>query len=151
MKLAEALILRADLQNRIQLLRTRLMQSATVQEGDAPPEDPATLLADVDSSITELQSLVARINATNATALLPDGRSLTQALAARDALKLRRSVLQSVVEATSLTGPRYSKSEVRFLRTVDVPALQRQLDALARELRELDTAIQATNWSLDLV
>ena len=68
MKLAEALILRADLQTRSSCCM-RLMQARRYRA--MRPEDPATLLADVDSSITELQSLVARINATNATALLP--------------------------------------------------------------------------------
>ena len=42
MKLAEALILRADMQKRIQQLRERLNRSARVQEGDTTPEnDPS--------------------------------------------------------------------------------------------------------------
>lgn len=37
MKLAEALVLRADLQRQIAQLRNRLTQSALVQEGETPP------------------------------------------------------------------------------------------------------------------
>ena len=45
MKLAEALVLRADVQKRIEQLRNRLRQSALVQEGETPPENPQELLA----------------------------------------------------------------------------------------------------------
>ncbi|MEM8557071.1 MAG: hypothetical protein AAGG50_04525, partial [Bacteroidota bacterium] len=38
MKLAEALILRADLQKRLAQLRQRVMQNVKTQEGDAPAE-----------------------------------------------------------------------------------------------------------------
>ena len=40
MKLSEALVLRADIQKRIEQLRERLKTSALVQEGERPPEDP---------------------------------------------------------------------------------------------------------------
>ena len=39
MKLAEALSIRADLQNRIDQLKSRLKHSAKVQEGDQPSEN----------------------------------------------------------------------------------------------------------------
>lgn len=38
MKLAEALQERADLNRKIQQLQSRLMNNATVQEGEEPPE-----------------------------------------------------------------------------------------------------------------
>ena len=44
MKLAEALQLRGDLQKRLEQLTSRLYNNATVQEGEAPAEDPAALL-----------------------------------------------------------------------------------------------------------
>jgi hypothetical protein len=43
MKLAEALLLRADCQKRIEQLKSRLLGSARVQEGEQPPEDPEKL------------------------------------------------------------------------------------------------------------
>ena len=43
MKLAEALILRADCQKRIAQLKSRLLVNAKVQEGDAPAETPREL------------------------------------------------------------------------------------------------------------
>ena len=48
MKLAEALVLRADVQKRIAQMRVRLQQSALIQEGEQPPEDPKELLTELD-------------------------------------------------------------------------------------------------------
>ena len=47
MKLAEALILRADCQKRIQQLETRLTNNAMVQDGEAPAEDPSQLRSEL--------------------------------------------------------------------------------------------------------
>ncbi len=44
MKLAEALLLRADLQKKTSSLRERIVANAVVQEGDEPREDPKALL-----------------------------------------------------------------------------------------------------------
>ena len=43
MKLAEALINRADLQRRMNALEIRLNNNARVQEGEVPAEDPMLL------------------------------------------------------------------------------------------------------------
>lgn len=94
MKLGEALTLRSQLQTRIERLRGRLKASALVQEGEQPPEDPASLLAEFDDLATELERLVTRINHTNLATRLPDGTTLTDALARRDALTLRQTVIR---------------------------------------------------------
>jgi hypothetical protein len=151
MKLAEGLILRADLQTRVQQLRERLVQSALVQEGDTPPEEPSALLADLENTTGELQALIARINATNSTARLEDGRTVTEALAERDVLRLKRSVLESLVQAAAISRSRYSQSEVRFVPMVDVGDLQKQIDALSRKQRDLDITLQSVNWNIDVV
>ena len=58
MKLAEALILRADLQKRIDQLRVRLNNNAKVQENDEPSEKPEELLNELDSNINQLKILL---------------------------------------------------------------------------------------------
>lgn len=151
MKLSEALALRADTQKRILQLRPRLQASALVQEGEAPPEDPQELLAELDRLLGRLTELVGRINRTNLAARLPSGASLTDALAERDTLGLRGGILEALAEAATNRGTRYSRTEIRVVPTVDVAAVRRQADAVARERRELDTAIQAVNWSTELL
>jgi hypothetical protein len=150
-KVGEALTHRSQLQTRFQLLLERLKASAVVQEGGKPPEDPKDLLTELDGVAHELESLIARINKTNLATTLPDGQSLTDALARRDRLARLQSALHQVAEAASAGQARYSKSEIRLLRVVDVGALRRRADDLAKERRELDAKIQEANWQTDLV
>lgn len=150
MKLAEALMQRADCQKRIAQLRQRLTRSAKVQEGEQPPENPQELLSEVDAAISELMRLVQQINQTNASTAFADG-SLSDALAQRDTLLTKRSVLENLIQAASITHGRYSRSEVRFVSTVNIANLQRQLDGVSRDYRLLDAQIQSLNWQVDLL
>jgi hypothetical protein len=151
MKLAEALVLRADVQRRVEQLRDRLRQSVLIQEGDLPSEDPQALLTALGDILKELGDLITQINVTNLQTIMADGTTLTAALARRDVLVLEQSVLQSVADTASNRIDRYSRSEIRRVATVDVAAMRRNIDDLARQRRELDTTIQATNWTTDLV
>ena len=151
MKLAEALVLRADLQKRIAQLRERLRQSALVQEGEQPPENPEQLLTELDQLLSQLGEMIARINRTNMQVHLNGGEVLSDALARRDMLSLRCSIITTLAETAANRSERYGRSEIRKISTVDVAALRRQLDEIARQRRELDTAIQATNWAVDVV
>ena len=126
------------------------MRSAKVQEGEAPPEAPADLLAEVERTAGELEALIRRINRTNAQTPLDDGRTLTDALAARDVLGVRRAIYADLATAATVTQDRYSKSEVKFKSTVSVAETQQRADRLAREFRELDARIQEANWRTEL-
>ncbi len=157
MQLAEALIERKALKDKLARLRERLVENAKVQEGDAPQEEPRVLLNEVDAALNELQSLTARINATNIRTLLAEGdaRSLMDAIAERDMLALKRSMLAQLVQAASVTQQQraygITRNEVKFRATVDVAALQKEIDALAKQYRELDTKIQTANFVSELI
>ncbi|WP_328852159.1 DIP1984 family protein [Micromonospora globbae] len=153
MKLAEALALRADAARRVAQLRTRVVASARYQEGEAPAEDPASLLAEAGEVLGELEELIRRINRTNA-ATSVDGRSLTDALARRDVLRLRHALVTSAADAAAGEGQRgfrQLRSELKMIPALPVAELRRQADDLARQLREVDTLIQRTNWEVDLL
>ena len=150
MKLAEALQERADLNRRIEQLRYRLSNNVLVQEGEKPLEDPAALLEDLESSFTRLEWLIARINLTNC-AVKVEGRSLTELIARRDVLSLRAEAYRRLVEEASQNTHRATRTEIKILSAVNVPALQRQADDASRELRLLDNTLQATNWTADLM
>ena len=153
MKLAEALILRADLQKRIEHLRQRLIRNAMVQEGEAPIEDPKSLLAEFDQSAVQLRELVQRINRTNSTTMLDGEPQMTvaDAIALRDSLRLIFGTYSALCVAATIEHQRYSRSEIKFVPTLEVRALRLQSDAYAVEQRELDVRIQETNWLVDLV
>jgi hypothetical protein len=152
MKLAEALAQRADAQRRIQDLQGRLVGNVLVQEGESPAEELQLLLAELDRSLNRLQTLIGQINRTNLQTELPDGTTLTEALARRDVLKLRFGVLKSAADAASLSMDRfrYSRSEIKSMPAIRVADLRQQADQRAQELRELDVAIQQMNWQVDL-
>ena len=150
MTLGEALTRRSDLQTRVGELRNRLTQSARVQEGEKPHEDPSALLAEFDAVADELERLIGRINRANLTVRLADGRTLTEALARRDSLTLRHQTLRALAEAAAEKQDRYSRSEIKILSTVAVAEIRQRADDLARERRELDVAIQEANWANEL-
>ena len=155
MTIGEALNRRADLQKRIAQVQERLRASALVQEGDEPPESPAELLAGYDSLCDELERLIAQINHTNAATELASGETVTESLARRDVLAMRRAGLRATVRGAmseSLQGiPRYSRSEIRMVRQVSVSELQARIDELAKQQRELDALLQAHNWTTPLI
>ena len=151
MKLAEALIKRADHQKRIEQLKQRLLKNAKVQEGDKPAEKPEALIADVEELSKGLTQLIQQINKTNSATKFQDDLTIADAIALRDILKLRYNIYRELAQAATITQQRYSKSEVKFQSTVNVAEIQNKADDLAKEIRELDAKIQAQNWQIDLV
>ena len=150
MKLAESLILRADYQKRFEQLKVRVVRSAKVQEGDAPPENPQELLLELERVAAELALIIKRINYTNSNTSFDAGRTLSDARAERDVLALRRAAYASLADAAAVTQNLYSRSEVKFVSTVNVAEVLRQADALAKQYRELDARIQEVNWRTEL-
>lgn len=150
MKLATALAERADTQTRLSELRGRLGNNARVQEGEEPAEDPKALLAELDALTAKLEELIARINLTNAATRTADGATLTELLARRDALKERLSIMRGFLDAASSLAGRATRTEIKVLPTVKVADLQKDADALSKELRLLDEQIQELNWTTEL-
>lgn len=151
MKLAEALILRSDLKKRIEQLRERLRRNSKVQEGDQPAERPELLMEEFERSAAELEGLIRRVNSTNATVMFDSGHLISDAIAKRDGFDLRIRVLREVIASTSETGWLLKRSEIKSVATLDPALLQRQLDDLSRQRRDLDTRLQAINWQVELV
>lgn len=151
MKLAEALILRSDLQKRIEQLKNRLRNNVMVQEGDRPSEEPEVLLKEFDDCLLELTDIIKRINKTNNVTKFNEEWTLADALAERDKLWEKRLILSHVAEAASVKQDRYSRTEIKYISVINVKELQKQIDKLSKEYRELDTKIQGLNWTIDLI
>ena len=153
MNLAEALTARADLQRRIEQLRARITANARYQEGEEPAEDAAALLVEADAALVQLRDLIRRINATNAALELGADGTMTDALAARDVLRLRHSLLADAAAAASGANDQFlrqMRSELRQISALPVAELRSRADAVAQELRELDNRIQQANWMHEL-
>ena len=76
---------------------------------------------------------------------------MSDALAQRDTLSLKCNALSGLIQNASIVNTRYSQSEVKLVSTVDIAALQRQVDSLSREHRLLDAQIQQLNWAVELL
>ena len=150
MKLAEALILRADLQKRIDQLRVRLNNNAKVQENDEPSEKPEDLLNELDSNINQLKVLIKQINKTNCVTI-SNGQTLADLIAERDTLTLKSNILRGFLNIAGQKVNLYSTTEIKIMSTVDVPALQKELDLLSKKFRETDTELQQANWLTELI
>ena len=150
MKLAEALQERADLNKRLEQLRSRLNSNATVQEGERPAEEPTELLTETDACLTCLGWLIAAINRTNSRSVV-DGRSLTEWIAEKDVLTQKLSIYRSFLQSASNLTWRASGREIKIRSTVNVRELQKQVDAMSKQLRETDNRLQQANWTTDLI
>ena len=150
MKLAEALILRADLQKRIDQLRVRLNNNAKVQENDEPSENPEELLNELDNNINQLKILIKQINKTNCVTV-SNGQTLADLIAERDTLTLKLNILRGFLNIAGQKVDLYSTTEIKIMSTVDVPALQKELDLLSKKIRETDTELQQANWLTELI
>ena len=151
MKLAEALILRADLQKRMEQIKNRLYNNVLTQEGELPSEDPNVLLKEFMSLQKELTTIIKAINRTNNNTPFNDDMMLSEALVERDAILARRTILSNAAERASEKQDRYSRTEIKNVSVIDIKKFQKEADKFSKEFRELDTKIQGMNWNIDLI
>ena len=150
MKLAEALILRADCHKRIAQLKSRLLTNAKVQEGDKPAETPQELITELGRVSNELLDLIKRINRTNSATVFARG-TISDALAERDVLALQRAAYAELAQTAAISHGRFTRSEVKYISTINVAEIQKRADELAKNYRDLDARVQEVNWQTELV
>ena len=151
MKLAEGLSIRKDLQTRIEQLKTRLVNNVKVQEGDEPAEQPQALMAELNGCLEQLEQMIYRINATNMATQNAGGKTLTQLMAEREVLGKRIQVMREAFDRATQSQDRYGRNEIKYVTTIDVPALRQQIDSRSQQLRKLDIEIQALNFATELL
>ena len=143
MKLAEALLLRADLIRKIEQLQNRIRPVLIVSDDKQPQEDPVKLMAQLRKAIQDLEALVVKINTTNNATAVAGYGSLMQALARRDALKMLSEKLRTIRYAAQINN----SGEKELKTTIDIKKLQAEMDQTGRDFRTLDSIIQEINWS----
>lgn len=155
MKIAEGLINKADLEDKIYNLYSRASNNLLVQEGEDVQEDPIKLIRSMEEANSSLVELISKIHKANSKSMLVDedgnslGMTIQEGLARVEGLISLASRLRNLAEKATPQN-RYSKSEIKFLATVDSQELQAKADELSMEARNLDIAIQRTNWIVDL-
>ena len=149
MKIAEALLLRRDLESKLTLLREEIASSAVIQEGDTLDRSIDDLLLDYETTNQEFAQLVIAINQRNAVAKIGEQETIAAALEKREALRRSHAMLTATLEAAKV-APRMGRNEIRMIRTIDTKQITDRLNQTAKALRELDGQIQQTNWLVDL-
>jgi hypothetical protein len=166
MKLAEALIEKKDLASRISELQGRYTSAAVIEEGSEPDETAQDLLKSLEGAFARWEELTVAINVANNRIRLvsidkPNMSSrkfdptMMEALAHRDSLKSQISHFSSIAGSI-----RQRNSQRRFYQEngpkmvvaegVDAKYFIKLVDDLSKELRVLDTQIQAANWANEL-
>ena len=151
MKLAEALLRRADMQKKLASLKSRIAENVKVQDGDTPSENPNELLRQANQVMSELYALIDHIHRTNAIAVMPDGATMLSTLVKRDELAERHRLLQTAIDNAKTEADRYSHREIKWQKVIEPVKLQKQTDDIAVKLRNLNIQLQAANWQIDLV
>ena len=151
MKLAEALMLRTDMQTRLASLKARIAKNTVIQDGEKPNEDPTALIAQANTIIKERAELIAEINATNQTANIENQQTLSQLITKREELTAMHSLLQTAIDASSAEHQRYSLTEIKWVTTINISKLQKQADGLSVKIRKMNLLIQQANWTVDLI
>lgn len=151
MKLAEALLLRGDYQNKMEQIKERISSNVLIQEGDKPNENPIELIREYEGILKEYEKLVIRINNTNNLTKFNEEISLSEALVKRDVLSKKSRIYKNAVEDASIRQERYTRSEVKYISTINIKEYQNKIDEISKEYRILDTKIQGLNWTTDLI
>lgn len=150
MKLAEALLLRRDLEAKLTALKQKILANALIQEGDTLETSMEDAMKEYKKTNEEFAQLVVKINKRNSTANLYDtDKLIVEALEERESLRRQYSLLNETIE-TANDIRRYGRNEIRMVRTVDTKELTNQINDVSKKLRELDGKIQQTNWLVDL-
>ena len=150
MKLANALSQRAELQTRIRQLEGAIEQQCAGPGGEDPAEDPMELLRELDEDYAQLEALIARINRTNSVTLV-DGVPLSDLLARRDCMTGRLGILPRIFKQRQQPGQPPDSGRDPDPQHRQRPGAAKQVDQQAKSLRELDAAIQETNWTTELM
>ena len=156
MKLAEALIEKKDLTARISELQSRYTAAAVIEEGAKPDESAEELLTSLSAAFARWEELTVAINVANNRILVGD-KTMMQSLAHRDSLKNQISHFNSIsssIRQRNVQRNRYF-SESSSLKMVVAEGVSagyfiKLVDDLSKELRLLDTQMQAANWENEL-
>ncbi len=151
MKLAEALQERAALNSELEQLSSTIRDNVLYQDGDTPDLDIKELLKEHAEAAERLRWLITRINLTNSTIKADDGKTMTELLATRDALKLQVEAYQNIRLTLSNRISRTSRSEIKIIAAISAADVKKMIDDTSKELRTLDNKIQCLNWQADLI
>lgn len=149
MKIAEALVRRADVQKRMDQIKNLLLVNSRHQEGDDPPIRMNDTLQEWGALQEELLTLTVQINLANARVKIGE-QTLMEVIAARDSFRRGAEILRELAKKAMTKLDRYSSKEIREVSPWNVQELLQRADEAGAIFRKMDVIIQQTNWNTDL-
>jgi DNA repair ATPase RecN len=153
MKLAEALIERAELQRQNRTILHHIEENVRLPEDEEPTAAVEKLMRQYEANMHRLSELIRRINKTNCMTEMAGG-TITDAIARRDCLASNISAYTDIYEnVTSHAHDRFRDGEtrVKYVRHLNSDELKDKIDGLSKEFRLLDTELQGKNWTTELM
>src|SRR5204863_7670996 len=95
-------------------------------------------LAEYELVPTGLLALIGRINRTNSAKAFAGRGTMSDALAERDVLALQRAAYAELAQTAAISHGRFTRSEVKYISTINVAEIQKRADELAKNYRDLD-------------
>ncbi len=152
MKLAEALMARADMQNKLLSLEDRIHSNLKVQEGQKIIEDPNELLKEYKAVNESLTTIIQAINKTNSSVMIPEyDITIADALVKKDRLLELKRMYENISSSANSYQTRMLRTEIKYVNVVDVKKIQKMADDISKEYRLLDAKVQEMNWLTELL
>ena len=154
MNILEALNLKKDLQNRIENLRRRYVNSVTVKKGEKPIEDPQKLLVELEDSFSQFNDICCRISAANTATRNCKGQTLKQLMVELSIVEQRKDCLNRAFEEVLFGDAEvysyYNKPQSDYDVTIDIDSLKKEIDNQESRLRQLTSEIQKLNLTTEI-
>jgi chemotaxis methyl-accepting protein methylase len=139
------------MKKKIAQLEQRIKQNVKTQEGDEAGESVSELIAEHGELVNDLQIIISRINKTNVLTEVRGYSSIEQMISLCNRLKTNISAYRDFYDAATIKHTSFMRSEIKFVRQVDLKALQNCINGWSKTLREYDSSIQQANWNTDLL
>jgi len=153
MKIGEALTEKKRLQSDLAKVNELIESNFTYKAGTRPDFDVAKLFAEQVRLVKQILELKIKIQKTNADITVPFGGSdftLQELIITLGDLRSEISVFNSLY-ATKDRMFRYSDDDVETVTQIPLDEIQKTVRALNEKKTKLDSLLQRTNWTVELI
>ncbi len=154
MNILEALNLKKDLQNRIESLRRRYVNSVTVKKGEKPIEDPQKLLVELEDGFSQLNDISCRISAANTATRNSKGQTIKQLMIELSIVEQRKECLNRAFDEVLFGDAEvysyYNRPQSEYDVTIDIEALKKEIDSQEVRFRQLTSEIQKLDLTTEI-
>lgn len=158
MKLAEALMLRAELKKDADDLLKRLEENAVYDEERQPMEDSKELFNKMINTLLDIRRLEEKIWKTNMNTVMQGKKTIYDFLRDRDHLVrvvYRKNRLINMYKTNFMEKSQYyykdETNKIKKFFAFDIKTLIAERDEAAKKCREINLMIQRKNWEVELL